>query len=78
MLHEKTLIGILYPLCNDTSDGINPEGYLTISAPKNPGLKWEKNYTSNIALEFGFLKRRIYGTLEYYYKKGASSPQKHA
>ena len=53
-----------------TSDGINPEGYLTISAPKNPGLKWEKNYTSNIALEFGFLKRRIYGTLEYYYKKG--------
>lgn len=52
------------------SDGINKEGYLTISAPKNPNLKWEKNYTSNIALEFGFFKRRLYGTLEYYYKKG--------
>ncbi len=51
------------------SDGINSEGYLSITAPKNPNLKWEKNYTANVAVEFGFFKRRLYGTLEYYHKK---------
>lgn len=51
------------------SDGINSEGHLTITAPKNPNLKWEMNYTTNAALEFGFFKRRLYGTIEYYHKK---------
>lgn len=51
-------------------DDVKNENYLVISAPKNPNLKWEKNYTTNVALEFGFLKRRLYGTLEWYYKKG--------
>lgn len=46
------------------------ENYLTISAPKNPNLKWEKNYTANAAVEFGILKRRLSGVVEYYYKKG--------
>jgi TonB-linked SusC/RagA family outer membrane protein len=46
------------------------ENYLTISAPKNPNLKWEKNYTTNVAIEFGILKRRLSGIIEYYHKKG--------
>ncbi|MDR0766070.1 MAG: SusC/RagA family TonB-linked outer membrane protein [Odoribacteraceae bacterium] len=46
------------------------ENYLTISAPKNPNLKWEKNYTTNVAVEFGVLKRRLTGVIEYYHKKG--------
>jgi TonB-linked SusC/RagA family outer membrane protein len=46
------------------------ENYLTIDAPKNPNLKWEKNYTTNLALEFGLLKRRVSGVVEYYHKKG--------
>ena len=52
-----------------TIDPIKQENFLEIKAPKNPNLKWEKNYSTNFALEFGVLNRRIYGTLEYYYKK---------
>lgn len=50
-------------------DLINKENYLLISAPKNPTLKWEMNYTTNLALEFGFWKRRLTGSIEYYNKK---------
>ncbi|WP_159452584.1 SusC/RagA family TonB-linked outer membrane protein [Pedobacter nyackensis] len=50
-------------------DVINKEGYLNIVAPKNPTLKWEMNYTTNAALEFGFWKRRLTGSIEYYNKK---------
>ena len=53
-----------------TVDVINPDGYLVITAPRNPHLKWEMNYTSNLAMEFGLWKRRLTGTLEYYHKKG--------
>lgn len=51
------------------TDNINNEGFLEISAPKNPHLKWEMNYTTNVALEFSVLNRRLSGTFEYYYKK---------
>lgn len=51
-------------------DAIKKENFLVISAPKNPNLKWEMNYTANVGLEFGFFKRRLYGSLEWYYKKG--------
>ena len=50
-------------------DAVKNENYLTIEAPKNPNLKWEKNYSTNLALEFGLFNQRIYGSLEYYYKK---------
>jgi TonB-linked SusC/RagA family outer membrane protein len=50
-------------------DVINKEGYLNIIAPKNPNLKWEMSYTTNAALEFGFWKRRLTGSIEYYNKK---------
>lgn len=53
-----------------TTDVINKEGYLVITAPKNPNLKWEMNYTTNLALEIGLWKRRLTGTIEYYSKKG--------
>jgi len=43
---------------------------LRIDEPKNPDLKWEKNYNSNIAIEYGLFNRRVRGTLEYYSKKG--------
>ncbi|MDR0844181.1 MAG: SusC/RagA family TonB-linked outer membrane protein [Tannerella sp.] len=46
------------------------ENYLTIGSPKNPNLKWELNYSTNAALEFGLFKRRITGVVEYYNKKG--------
>lgn len=51
-------------------DDVNTDGFLEIIAPKNPYLKWEKNYNANIAIEFGFLQRRIQGVVEYYNKKG--------
>jgi len=42
------------------------------SAPANPGnpnLTWEKNKPFNVGLDFGLLKDRITGTVEYYYRK---------
>ena len=53
-----------------TVDPVKKENYLVISAPKNPNLKWEINRTANVALEFGLFDRRVYGSLEWYYKKG--------
>ncbi|WP_212004062.1 SusC/RagA family TonB-linked outer membrane protein [Chitinophaga sp. HK235] len=51
-------------------DQANKDNFLVINAPKNPNLKWEKNYTTNLALELGLWKRRFMVTLEYYNKKG--------
>lgn len=48
----------------------NPVNFLIINAPKNPYLKWEKTYTSNVGLEVGLWKRKVMGSIEYYYKKG--------
>ena len=53
-----------------TIDAVKKENYLTINAPKNPNLKWEINRTANVAMEFGLFNRRVYGSLEWYYKKG--------
>ncbi|QJB30961.1 SusC/RagA family TonB-linked outer membrane protein [Chitinophaga oryzae] len=51
-------------------DLANTDNYLIINAPKNPNLKWEKNYTTNLALEIGLWKRRVMATVEWYHKKG--------
>lgn len=32
----------------------------------DPGLKWENNYNTNIALEFGLLRQRITGSVEFF------------
>jgi len=47
----------------------NPSNYLVINAPKNPNLKWEQTYTTNLALEAGFFKRKLMFNIEWYNKK---------
>ena len=34
----------------------------------NPGLQWEETKQTNIGIDFGFFKQRLYGTLDYYNK----------
>ncbi len=43
---------------------LRPEGY-------DANIKWETAATTNIGVDFGFLKDRITGSLEYYYKKSS-------
>ncbi len=38
------------------------------STLSNPGLTWEKNRQTDVAIEFGFLQNRISGSVEYYNK----------
>lgn len=40
---------------------------LQISRMENSDLKWESTASWNVGLDFGFLKNRINGSLEYYY-----------
>jgi TonB-dependent starch-binding outer membrane protein SusC len=51
-----------YQLGNTFYNMYRPEGY-------NPNLKWESTATTNIGLDYGILKNRIYGTLDFYYKE---------
>jgi TonB-linked SusC/RagA family outer membrane protein len=37
-----------------------------ISTVADPNLTWETSYSTNIALEFGLLQQRVYGTIEYF------------
>lgn len=37
-----------------------------ISSVADPNLTWEKSYTTNIGLDFGFLNQRLTGTVEYF------------
>ncbi|MDH5827710.1 SusC/RagA family TonB-linked outer membrane protein [Sphingobacterium faecium] len=32
----------------------------------DPNLTWERNYTTNLALEFGLFENKIFGTVEYF------------
>lgn len=41
---------------------LRPDGY-------DPNLKWEETTTYNIALDFGFLKNRITGTVDFYQRE---------
>jgi TonB-dependent starch-binding outer membrane protein SusC len=43
------------------------QGYAPIAY--NPNLKWEVTTNYNAGLDFGFLKNRIYGSVDYYLKK---------
>jgi len=43
-------------------------GYNVVTLP-NPNLSWEFTGTTNIGLDFGLLKNRITGSLEYYHSK---------
>lgn len=48
-----------------TSGAYNSIGQSNVA---NPDLKWEKTTSYNIGLDYGILKGRITGSLDYYYK----------
>jgi iron complex outermembrane receptor protein len=48
-----------YPVGGGYTITLRPEGY-------NENLKWEETTTWNIGLDYGFLKDRIYGSLDFY------------
>jgi hypothetical protein len=45
-----------------------PQAYWSAASTimPNPDIRWETTITRNIGLDFGFLKNKITGTLEYY------------
>lgn len=43
------------------------QAYQPGSQMQNPNLRWEATSTANVGIDFGFLKERVYGTLEGYY-----------
>lgn len=52
---------------------INPvsgEPALYIKSLAYKDLRWERNKTTNIGVDFAFLKNRVSGTVDYYIKKG--------
>jgi hypothetical protein len=51
------------------SNSYNSNYLLVVNAP-NPNLRWEKVRTFNVGLDFGALKNRITGSVEYYLKRG--------
>jgi TonB-dependent starch-binding outer membrane protein SusC len=51
-----------YQFGNTFYNTLRPAGY-------NTDLKWEQTSTTNIALDYGFLRDRITGSIEYYYRK---------
>jgi len=50
-----------YQWGNDFYRGYRPEAY-------DKNIKWEETTTYNIGIDFGFLKNRLYGSIEYYHK----------
>ena len=39
-----------------------------INQNANPDLRWEKKYEYNIGIDFSFLKNRLYGNIDFYYR----------
>ncbi len=55
----------LYTISNDGQGGI-----ATIFAQKgNPNITWETNGNLNLGVEFGLFNNRIYGNIDYFYRK---------
>lgn len=44
--------------------------YSQLRSAGNPNLRWEKLKILNLGVDFGFLKQRLSGSIEYYRKKG--------
>lgn len=55
---------IFYPV-----DGSTPSYGIVTDRPANPYLKWESMVQYDAAVEFGFFRNRLSGTLEVYSKK---------
>ena len=51
-------------------DEVSTLKYSNVYRLPNPDLRWEKTKSVDLALEFGLLKGRISGTVEYYNKRG--------
>jgi len=51
-----------YQVGNNFYNYYSPAGY-------DPDLKWETTTTYNAGLDYGFLKGRLYGSIDVYYKK---------
>lgn len=54
-------INAQYPFGNEWITTLRPEGY-------DRNLKWEETTTYNVGLDFGFLKERLSGTVDAYYR----------
>ena len=55
---------------SNTSGGTYNTIYASIVNPPNPSLRWEKNQTINIGLDFALKGNRISGSLDFWKKKG--------
>lgn len=42
---------------------------ITLTRTPNPDIKWEKTAQTNLGLDFAFLGGRLYGSVDYFYKK---------
>ena len=51
-----------YQFGNSYYQAYRPSGY-------NPAIKWEETATSNVGIDYGFLKNRITGSIDFYLKK---------
>ncbi|WP_316828963.1 SusC/RagA family TonB-linked outer membrane protein [Pedobacter miscanthi] len=49
---------------------VSGEGILNIKSLAYRDLRWERNKTVNLGLDFAFFKNRLSGTFDYYIKKG--------
>lgn len=57
-------LGLLYQYRNYWNANLGI--YEAPSRPANPDLKWEKNKSTNLGLDFSLFKRRLSGTIEWY------------
>jgi iron complex outermembrane receptor protein len=58
-VYTQSLDGSYYMINGRYAPTLRPDPY-------DPNIKWEETTTKNIALDFGFLKNRITGTIELY------------
>jgi len=57
----RSVAGSYYPIGGVYLPTLRPNAY-------DPNIKWESTTTSNAAIDFGFLKDRITGSLDVYYR----------
>jgi TonB-linked SusC/RagA family outer membrane protein len=50
---------------------VNNLPFALATQPSNPNLKWERTGTTNLAIDFGTIKNKVTGSLEYYVKKSS-------
>ncbi len=58
-------------LYNLNNNNASEPGLLLYSLP-TPNLKWETNYSTDIAVEYGMFKNRLHGTVEVFNRKSSN------